>query len=84
MSSPGLALDLDEAEWKKLYGELSIELGGEGDGIEMVERALLSSSARSVELERRRGLNLERLERYLEGETEKGDSLLHSCQLEIR
>ena len=84
MSSPGLALDLDEAEWKKLYGELSIELGGEGDGIEMVERALLSSSARSVELERRRGLNLERLERYLEGEAEKGLSLLHSCQLEIR
>ena len=85
MSSLGLAMDLDEAEWRKLHGELSRELGGEGNGsqgIEMVESALLSTQARSIE--RRRGFDLERLERYLEGEPGKGDSLLHSCELEVR
>lgn len=85
MSSPGLAMDLDEAEWRKLHDELSRELGGEVDGsqgIEMVERALLSTPARSIE--KRRGFDLQRLERYLEGEPRKGDSLLHSCELEVR
>ena len=85
MGSPGLAMDLDEAEWRKLYGELSRELGSEGDGsqgIEMVERALLSTPMRSNE--RRRGFDLQRLERYLEGDPRKGYSLLHSCELEVR
>ena len=51
MSSPGLAMDLDEAEWRKLHDELSRELGGEvegSQGIEMVERALLSTSLTSA------------------------------------
>ena len=85
MSSPGLAMDLDEAEWRKLHDELSRELGGEVDGsqgIEMVERALLSTPVRSIE--KRRGFDLQCLERYLEGEPRKGDSLLHSCELEVR
>ena len=83
MSSPGLVMDLDEAEWRKLHSELSRELGSEYDGtqgIEMVESALLSTPI----VERRKGLDLERLERYLEGEPRKGDRLLHSCQLEVR
>ena len=85
MSSPGLVMDLDEAEWRKLHSELSRELGSEYDGtqgIEMVESALLSTQTRFVE--KRKGLDLERLERYLEGESRKGDRLLHSCQLEVR
>ena len=85
MSSPGLAMDLDEAEWRKLYGELSTELGSEMDGsqsIEMVERALLSTQVRSSE--RRRGFDLKRLESYLEGDPRKGYSLLHSCEMEVR
>ena len=86
MSSPGLAMDLDEAEWRKLYGELSRVLASECDGsqgIEMVESALLSNQPRSNV--RRRGFDLERLERYLEGEHgRKGYNLLHSCDLEVR
>ena len=86
MVSPGLAMDLDEAEWRKLYGELSTELGSEMDGsegIEMVEHALLSTQVRSNN-ERRRGFDLKRLESYLEGDPRKGYSLLHSCELEVR
>ena len=86
MGSPGLAMDLDEAEWRKLYGELSTELGsemdGSGEGIEMVEHALLSTQVRSNE--RRRGFDIKRLESYLEGDPRKGYSLMHSCELEVR
>ena len=70
----GLAMNLDEAEWRRLYGELSGELGSQG--IETVECALLPIQERSNK--RGKGLDLGCLERFLEGD------LQHSCNLEVR
>ena len=70
----GLAMNLDEAEWRRLYGELLGELGSQG--IETVECALLPIQERSKK--RGKGLDLGCLERFLEGD------LQHSCNLELR
>ena len=96
-SSPGLVMDLDEAEWRNLYGELLEEQGsggggafggGGGGGIEMVETALLStrgSVAGSRSFKRGDGLlDLKQLKKYLEGEPGKGYCLKTSRDLEVR
>ena len=70
----GLAMNLDEAEWRRLYGELLGELGSHC--IETVECALLPIQERSNK--RGKGLDLGCLERFLEGD------LQHSCNLEVR
>ena len=92
-SSPGLVMDLDEAEWRNLYGELLEEQGsggggGGGEGIEMVETALLSTRgpvAGSRSFKRGDGLlDLKQFKKYLEGELGKGYCLKTSRDLEVR
>ena len=96
-SSPGLVMDLDEAEWRNLYGELLEEqdsgVGGAvgdvgGEGIEMVETALLSTRgpvAGSRSFKRGDGLlDLKQFKKYLEGEPGKGYCLKTSRDLEVR
>ena len=97
-SSPGLVMDLDEAEWRNLYGELLEEQdgcggggnvgGGGGEGIEMVETALLSTRdpvAGSRSFKRGDGLlDLKQFKKYLEGEPGKGYCLKTSRDLEVR
>ena len=97
-SSPGLVMDLDEAEWRNLYGELLEEQGsgggvgggggGGGEGIEMVETALLSTRdpvAGSKSFKRGDGLlDLKQFKKYLEGEPGKGYCLKTSRDLEVR
>ena len=97
-SSPGLVMDLDEAEWRNLYGELLEEQdgvgavggggGGGGEGIEMVETALLSTRgpvAGSRSFKRGDGLlDLKRFKKYLEGKPGKRYCLKTSRDLEVR
>ena len=97
-SSPGLVMDLDEAEWRNLYGELLEEQdsggggafggGGGGEGIEMVETALLSTRgpvAGSKSFKRGDGLlDLKQFKKYLEREPGKGYCLKTSRDLEVR
>ena len=95
-SSPGLVMDLDEAEWRNLYGELLEEQcsggggGGVGGGVgnEMVETALLSTRglvAGSRSFKRGDGLlDLKQFKKYLEGEPGKGYCLKTSRDLEVR
>ena len=93
-SSPGLVMDLDEAEWRNLYGELLEQQGsgggggGGGEGIEMVETALLSTRdpvAGSKSFKRGDGLlDLKQFKKYLEGEPGKGYCLKTSRDLEVR
>ena len=94
-SSPGLVMDLDEAEWRNLYGELLEEQGSGafgghvgGEGIEMVETALLSIRgpvAGSRSFKRGDGLlDLKQFKKYLEGEPGKGYCLKTSRDLEVR
>ena len=94
-SSPGLVMDLDEAEWRNLYGELLEEQdgGGRGDGglrsvggegIEMVKTALLSKRDMAVGSSKNRALDLKRFKKFLEGEPGKGYCLKTSRDLEVR